>query len=71
MSDCSDGVPTPWTGRRTSWRPCCGACRSEKIEWVPGYVCADCKAPWDGSELTEAEAQATPPPPWLPKSYPG
>lgn len=46
-----------------NWRPYCSECKREAIKWVtpktgkPAFKCTHCRAPWDGSELTPAEAQ--------------
>ena len=46
----------------TKWRPCCGACRSERLvekdEHGEHFLrCEDCGARWDGSQLTPGEAR--------------
>jgi hypothetical protein len=53
------------------WRPCCGACRSERLLRIldprPAASdrahCEDCGAGWDGSSLSQAEAADRPPAP--------
>lgn len=49
----------------TTWRPCCGECRSERLverdEHGRHFLrCEDCGAIWDGSQLTPDEAQDRP-----------
>lgn len=51
--------------RPTSWRPCCGSCKGERlIEFgferpgpERGWRCADCSIVWDGTELGALERQ--------------
>jgi hypothetical protein len=53
------------------WRPCCGACRSERLLVIRAprtaprehAECEDCGSGWDGSALSPAEAADRPPPP--------
>lgn len=52
------------------WRPCCGACRSERLLLLRDLrpaaeseraECEDCGEGWDGSALSSAEAAERPP----------
>lgn len=65
---------------RTDWRPCCGACRSERLESVDEqppsmprhyWRCRDCGSIWDGSELSAEEALERPARPGLPPGASG
>ena len=62
-----------------AWRPCCGICRSEHVVEIydpspmraPRHVqCEACGAPWDGSQLSAAEARLRPAPPSCPAGAP-
>lgn len=51
----------------STFRPCCGSCRSERLFEVDAHGehylrCEDCGARWDGSELGPDEQRERKPP---------